>query len=171
MDAAITDLLEKSDRQTVDLTAKMDAAMSHGSDEKQAWVDWMLQALQLLTRHLWRDFTKEAFALVNKYQDRTESEQQQHFESQPLQQSLRAATPQMVPVRPASMSTQWPQDVTQMQPQPQMYLQMYPVSWPGTGRRHAPQTPTGASTSQQQCQQQSQSSDVLAAAAARALNE
>lgn len=56
MDTAIIDLLEKSDRQTVVLTAKVDAAMSHGSNEKQAWVDWMLQALQ----PLWRDFTKEA---------------------------------------------------------------------------------------------------------------
>lgn len=166
LDTAIIDLLEKSDRQTVDLTAKMDAAMSHGTDEKQAWVDWMLQALQPLTRHLWRDFTKEAFALVNKYQDRAESEQQQHVESQPLQQSLRPATPQLVPVRPASTPTQWPQDQTQMQPQPQMYHQIYPVSWPGTSRRHAPQTPAGVSTSQQH----SQSSDVLTAAA-RALNE
>lgn len=60
LDTAIIDLLEKSDRQTVVLTAKVDAAMSHGSNEKQAWVDWMLQALQPLTRHLWRDFTKEA---------------------------------------------------------------------------------------------------------------
>uniref|UniRef100_K1PGT8 Uncharacterized protein n=1 Tax=Magallana gigas TaxID=29159 RepID=K1PGT8_MAGGI len=144
----------------------MDAAVSHGSDEKQAWVDWMLQALQPLTRHLWRDFTKEAFALVNKYQVRAESEQQQHVESQPLQQSLRPATLQVVLARPGSMPTQWPQDLTQMQTQSQMYHQMYPVNWPGTSRRHAPQTPTGVSTSQQQ----SQSSDVLAAAA-RALNE
>lgn len=60
LDTAIIDLLEKSDRQTVVLTAKVDAAMSHGRNEKQAWVDWMLQALQPLTRHLWRDFTKEA---------------------------------------------------------------------------------------------------------------
>lgn len=44
LDTTIIDLLEKSDRQTVELTAKVDAAMSHGSDEKQAWVD-------SLTRH------------------------------------------------------------------------------------------------------------------------
>ncbi|XP_061186715.1 uncharacterized protein LOC133194821 [Saccostrea echinata] len=141
LDTAIIDLLEKTDRQTVDLTAKVDAAMSHSSDEKQAWVDWMLQALQPLPRHLWWDFTKEAFALVNKYQDRADSEQQEHFAPQPLQQPHRPATPQMVPVRPASVPTQWPQDLTQIQPQPQMYHHMY-----------------------------SQSSDVLAAAA-RVLNE
>lgn len=44
LDTAIIDLMEKSDRQTVDLTAKVDAVMSHGSDEKQAWMNWMLQA-------------------------------------------------------------------------------------------------------------------------------
>ncbi|XP_062586034.1 uncharacterized protein LOC134247718 [Saccostrea cucullata] len=48
LDTAIIDLLERTDRQTVDLTAKVDAAMSHSSDEKQAWVNWMLQALQPL---------------------------------------------------------------------------------------------------------------------------
>ncbi|XP_062603785.1 uncharacterized protein LOC134265576 [Saccostrea cucullata] len=128
LDTAIIDLLERTDRQTVDLTAKVDAAMSHSSDEKQAWVNWMLQALQPLPRHLWRDFTKEAFALVSKYQDRAENEQREHFALQPLQQPHRSATPQMVPVRPASVPAQWPQDLTQMQPQPQpqMYNQIYP---------------------------------------------
>jgi hypothetical protein len=146
LDTAIIDLLERTDKQTVDLTAKVDAAMSHSSDEKQAWVNWMLQALQPLPRHLWRDFTKEAFALVSKYQDRAENEQREHFSLQPRQQPHRPAipqmvNPQMVPVRPASVPAHWPKDLTQMQPQPQMYNQMYP-----------------------------QSSDVLAAAA-RTLNE
>lgn len=61
--------------------------MSHGSDKKQDWVDLMLQALQPFTLHLLWDVTKEVSALVNKYQNRAESEQQQHFDSQPLQVS------------------------------------------------------------------------------------
>ncbi len=75
-----------------------------------------------LPRHLWRDFTKEAFDLVIKYQDRAETEQleQQHLVQQPLQQSLSPATTHMVMARPASMPAQWSEDLTQIQSQYQM---------------------------------------------------
>lgn len=190
LDTAIIDLLEKTDRQAVNLTAKVDAAMSHGSDEKQAWLDWMLQALNPLPRHLWRDFTKEAFDLVIKYQDRAETEQleQQHLVQQPLQQSLRPATTHMVMARPSSMPAQWSEDLTQIQSQYQMYPQNNPVSlsaqpqsgtfqqqpshnsFGGHSRFNLSDSRRGTPTLPSTSQQQPQSSDILAAAA-RVLND
>ena len=64
VDTALLEFLQKTEKQTVDFATKMLAAIDQGSSEKQAWIDWMLQALRPLPNHIWREFTKEAFALV-----------------------------------------------------------------------------------------------------------
>ena len=53
VDIALLEFLQKTEKQTVDLATKMDAAIDQGSSEKQAWVDWMLQALRSLPNHIW----------------------------------------------------------------------------------------------------------------------
>ena len=45
IDAVLLEYLEKSPKPV--------GAMSHVSDEKQAWVEWMLQVLRPLPKHLW----------------------------------------------------------------------------------------------------------------------
>ena len=42
--------------ETIHLTSQDDAA-SLLADDKQAWIDWMLQAVRPLPRHLWLEFT------------------------------------------------------------------------------------------------------------------
>lgn len=101
VDAALLEFLQKSDKQTGELRTKVDSAMA--TDEKASFVDWMLQALRPLPRHLWREFTKEAFSLVTKYQEKAESEQAQQLQ-QP--QQVRPPTPQMpILTRPSSVPT------------------------------------------------------------------
>ena len=175
VDAALIEYLAKS--------AKQVDAMSHVSDEKQAWVEWMLQALRPLPKHLWREYTKDAFALVNKYIERAESEQlqqQQLPQMQPQQQQqpqqVRTPTPQMaIPPRPVSLPTQWTQDMPTQMPN-QMYAPMYPWTGPASNSSQgntsfnlSDYVQQAAAPSQQQQQQQhpstSQPSDIVAAAA------
>lgn len=95
LNATIIDLLEKSDSQTVDLTTKVDAAMSHGSDEKQAWVDWMLQALQPLTSGGTSRSRRSPSSTITKTWQRVSS-------SSTLNRSpCNSRDPTDVPVRPA----------------------------------------------------------------------
>ena len=96
VDTALLEFLQKTENQTVDLATKMDSAMDQGSSEKQAWVDWMLQALRPLPHHIWREVTKEAFALLQKYQENAENEQAtQQFATKHMQQHVRQITPLM----------------------------------------------------------------------------
>ena len=146
VDAVLLEFLQKSDKQTGDLRTKVDAAMSLASDEKASFVDWMLQAIRPLPRHLWHEFTKEAFSLVNKYQARAESEQaQQQYQQLQQPQKVRPPTPQMpIPPRPSSLPARWPQqDMSQMPTQ--MYAPMYPLAAPGqasTSQAPPPPPPT-----------------------------
>ena len=95
----------------------MDAAIDQRSSEKQAWVNWMLQALRPLLHHIWREFTKEAFALVQKYQEKAENDQAtQQFAPNHTQQHVLQIriTPLMpMPPRNALLPPQWPQDPSQ----------------------------------------------------------
>ena len=74
VDAALLEYLKISDKQTVDLTAKY-TALSNVHNEKQAYVDWLLQVVHPMPCHLWREFTREAFGLVSRLHNRMEMEQ------------------------------------------------------------------------------------------------
>ena len=102
-DTALLEFLRKTEKQTVDLATTMDAAIDQGSSEKQAWVDWMLQALRPLPHHIKRELTREAFALVQKYQEKAENEQAtQQFAPKHMQQHVRQITP-LMPMPPRNV--------------------------------------------------------------------
>ena len=149
VDIALLEFLQKTEKQTVDLATKMDAAIDQGSSEKQAWVDWMLQALRSLPNHIWRGFTKEAFALVQKYQEKAENEgATQQFAPTHMQQHVRQITSLMpIPPRNASLPPQWPQDPSQTHTQ--TYIQMHPSArWTDSGQSGHASTSLSANTSQ-----------------------
>ena len=145
VDTALLEFLQKTEKQAVDFTTKMDAVIDQGSLEKQAWVGWMLQALRPLPHNVWREFTKEAFALVQKYQEKAKNEQAtQQFTPKHMQQHVRPITPLMpMPPRNASLPPQMPQDPSQT------YTQMYPSAlWTGSGQSRHASTSQSANTSQ-----------------------
>ena len=148
---ALLEYLKRSEKQTEEIGAKVDAAATSVQDERQAWVEWMLSALRPLPRHLWRDFTKEAFSLVTKYQERAESEQSPQVFQQPpqMQPVFRPTTPVMMPTaplpaRPSSVpvSTQWSDAGQQIYSLPTQQPQYHLLSQPSFTTTQASQVST-----------------------------
>ncbi|XP_076034780.1 uncharacterized protein LOC143021264 [Oratosquilla oratoria] len=116
-DPALMAHLQKSGR-TEGVSPQVHVALSQDQDEQRAWVEWMHQALRHLPRHLWREFTKESFIMVTKYQERAEVELTLPQLPEPMQQQpiQPASTPMLTQMLPSlsSVPTHWTQDYIQM---------------------------------------------------------
>ena len=102
VDKALLEFIRTSTEQTA-IRSQVDAALTQGADERQAWLEWILQAVRPLPRPLWREFTRDTFNLVSRYQDRAD-----HLSTT---QVSRPRTPQMIqPLRPQSAPIGFTQD-------------------------------------------------------------
>ncbi|XP_063954067.1 uncharacterized protein LOC135153830 [Lytechinus pictus] len=125
VDKALLEFIRTSTEQTA-IRSQVDAALTQGADERQAWLEWMLQAVRPLPRPLWREFTRDTFNLVSRYQDRAD-----HLSTTPVS---RPSTPQMIqPLRPQSTPIGFTQDAP-----PASFLGML-----GPSSTWTPQNPQG----------------------------
>ena len=79
---------------------QVDEAVTASSNPRKAWANWIGTELQDLPQHQWTLYQKESFALVMKYKEGVQAQQQPR--QQPQQPQQPHLTPRFAP-RPASV--------------------------------------------------------------------